>query len=274
MDDQNFLKDKFAIDQLLKDSWKYRNSKDFVKFFEFIARFDHYSRFNTMLVYIQNKDITFFGGVSYWEKRFNRTVVTDARPYIILAPMSPIMFVYDVYDTKGDKSVEDFIADTLETNIHEVKGKIGEYKIKDAYEKVKDLGIKLSWKPLSYFNSGYITTIQSGKLEIALKSDRSHEQNTSVLVHELAHLFLGHTGHEKLQKGTTDQWIKLPQRDLEASARELEAETVSFLVCKKLGLAPRSAAYLAGYMESDEDLTDFSYEAVIKTADKIEKTFF
>ncbi len=62
-------------------------------------------------------------------------------------------------------------------------------------------------------------------------------------------------------------------RKLSRTGEELEAETISFLICKKLGLETRAAEYLAGYISSDKDLEEFSHELVIKIADKIEETF-
>ena len=62
-------------------------------------------------------------------------------------------------------------------------------------------------------------------------------------------------------------------RALSITARELEAETISFLICKKMGLESKAAEYLAGYIKSDEDLEAFSHELVIKTADRIEELF-
>jgi hypothetical protein len=46
-----------------------------------------------------------------------------------------------------------------------------------------------------------------------------------------------------------------------------------FLICSKLGLETRSAEYIAGYMKSDRDLAQFSYELIVKVADKIEELF-
>ncbi len=67
------------------------------------------------------------------------------------------------------------------------------------------LGIRISFKPLSFFNTGYITTIfHQGPPEIALKAGMSYEQDLAVLIHELAHLFLGHTGHPVLQQKSKD----------------------------------------------------------------------
>jgi len=70
----DFINDKFTIDELLSRSWRFRSTTQFTKFFNFITRFHHYSRYNTMLVYIQNPAVTFFGGVSFWKKKFNRTM--------------------------------------------------------------------------------------------------------------------------------------------------------------------------------------------------------
>ncbi len=101
MESDSHIIDKFTIDELLHRSWKHKDSKEFFKFFDFIAKFNHYSRYNSMLVYLQNEAVTFFGGKSFWKKKFDRTIKENARPYIILAPMGPVMMVYDVFDTEG-----------------------------------------------------------------------------------------------------------------------------------------------------------------------------
>lgn len=269
----NFISDKFTIDELLHRSWRLRDSKEFTRFFDFIARFQHYSRFNTMLVYIQNEAVTFFGGVSYWWKKFQRKVNQDARPYIILAPSGPIMLVYDIFDTVGKETPEEFLKNGLGSEPFDVRGILEVDMMEYALEEAKSLGISIKYRPLSYFNGGYVTTIYKGYLEICLKEGQNIEQDFAVLIHELAHLFLGHTGHNELHHLRKKNPIKLPQRKLSRTAEELEAETVSFLICKKLGLESRSAEYIAGYISNEQDLLSFSYETVIKTADKIEKLF-
>lgn len=265
--------EKFTIDELLQRSWTFRNTKEFTKFFDFIARFKHYSRYNTMLVYIQNPAVTFFGGVSFWKKKFGRTIKKDARPHIILAPNGPVMLVYDVFDTEGKDTPEKFLQEGLGSKPFEVKGRVEEVLFDKAIEECKKWGIKISFKPLSYFNAGYITTIFKGYLEVCLKEGMSRQENFAVLIHELSHLFLGHTGHKKLHYQGKEKPIELAQRRLSTTTEELEAETISYLLCKKLGLESRSAEYIAGYIKSEKDLTEFSYEIVIKTADKIEKLF-
>lgn len=272
-EENNFANDKFTIDELLRRSWHFRNTKEFTKFFEFIASFHHYSRYNTMLVYIQNPEVTFFGGVAFWRKRFGRKIKEEARPYIILAPNGPVMLVYDVFDTEGKETPEEFLEKGLGRKPFEVKGIIKERIFNTAINEANKWGIKISFKPLSYFNAGYITTIFKDYLEICLKEGMSKEENFAVLIHELSHLFLGHTGHKILYYQGNKKPIMLLDRKLSRTAEELEAETVSYLICKKLGLETRSAEYIAAYITSDKDLIEFSYETVIKTADKIERLF-
>lgn len=276
MENNNFDSDKLTIDELFKRSRKYQHSSEFFRFFNFIARFNHYSRFNTMLVYLQDESVTFFGGANFWYKKFNRIVKEDARPYIILQPFSPVMLAYDVFQTEGKDSPQEFLEKGLGTKPFDVSGKINLQTLDDAILIATSLGIKISFKPLSFFNAGYVTTIFKGSLEIALKEGMSYEQNLAVLIHELGHLFLGHTGHLTLRQTTKEgkiKEIKLLQRKMTRTAEELEAETISFLICKKLGLETRAAEYLAGYISSEKDLEQFSHELVIKTADKIEEIF-
>jgi len=278
MENDSYNNDKLTIDELFRRSRKYQNTNEFFRFFNFIARFNHYSRFNTMLVYLQDESVTFFGGTNFWEKKFHRSVKEDARPYVILQPFSPVMLVYDILQTEGRESPQEFIEKGLGTKPFEVKGKINRRILDDSITISTNWGIKILYRPLSFFNPGYITTIFKGRLEIALKEDMSYEENFSVLIHELGHLFLGHTGHFSLRQIGKDpekqpKEIKLLQRKLTRTAEELEAETVSFLICKKLGLETRAAEYLAGYISSENDLEQFSHEIVIKTADKIEEMF-
>lgn len=268
--EQKEINDKYTIDELFKRSLRYKSSKDFTKFFTFIASFNHYSRYNTMLVYIQNPEVTFFGGSSFWKQR-NRTINVEAKPLLILCPNGPMMCVYDIYDTLGKKSVDEFLKDGLGTT--SMKGFISQKLYDNLLKSVTNWGIKVLFKPLSFFHGGYITTIFSGRLEIVLKENATKEENFSVLIHELAHLFLGHTGHKTLNHLYLKKFIKLSDHKLSKTAKELEAETVSFLICCKVGLKTNAAEYLAGYIKDEKDLAEFNYELVIKTADKLEKLF-
>ena len=180
---------------------------------------------------------------------------------------------YDIFDTEGRLSPEKFLEQGLGSKPFEVKGLLDQRIFNRAIEEAKKWGIKISMKPLSYFDAGYVTTIFKGYLEICLKQGQPIEENFAVLIHELAHLFLGHTGRSELSHISRKKPVPLLNRKLSRTAEELEAETVSFLICKKLDLETRSAEYIAAYIKDENDLLQFSYEIVIKIADKIEKLF-
>ena len=259
--------DKFTIDELFKRSLKYKNSKEFIKFFQFIASFNHYSRYNTMLVYIQNPEVTFFGGTTFWRHR-GRSINIEAKPLLILCPNGPMMCVYDIFDTSGKATPLEYL--NKGSGNSDIEGVISQKIYDNTIKQVKNWGINLAYKPLSFFKGGFITTLLSGKLDIVLKENATKEENFSVLIHELAHLFLGHTGHSTIKNSTRNKEITLLQRKYDKTTRELEAETVSYLICSKLGLKTTSAEYLGVYIRNESDLLNFNFELVIKIADKIE----
>ena len=90
-----------SIDALLRSSAAYRSSRKFQAMIRFMARFRQYSPYNNMLVRIQNPSCSFFAREKIWYERFRRTLKDDARPMLILAPMHPVMLVYDLDQTEG-----------------------------------------------------------------------------------------------------------------------------------------------------------------------------
>jgi hypothetical protein len=67
----------------------------------FMGSFRDYAPFNNMLVRIQNPSCSFYATETDWSRRFERHIKEDARPMLILAPMHPVMLVYDLDQTHG-----------------------------------------------------------------------------------------------------------------------------------------------------------------------------
>jgi hypothetical protein len=226
-----------------------------------------------MLVYIQNPAVTFFGSESYWRKNFDRKVNEDARALIILAPKHPVLLAYDIYDTAGRESPQKLLERGVGMKLFEVKGSLKRDYLRRVIDRASSWGINVVFKPLSFFNAGYINTAHRKKMEICLKEGMTQEENFSVLVHELAHLLLGHTGHKEIVNLNSGRNMLIHVRKLERNIEELEAESVSYLITYKLKLETRSAEYMAGYIKHDYELKFLSYESIIRTADNIEKMF-
>ena len=86
----------------------------------------------------------------------------------------------------------------------------------------------------------------------------SAEARYGTLVHELAHLYCGHLGTPN------DRWW--PDRQgLSITVREFEAESVSYLVCTRLGIDTASDEYLAGYVRRCPATPPISLDRVMKS---------
>lgn len=101
------------------------------------------------------------------------------------------------------------------------------------------------------------------RYELLINSKLSDEAQYATLVHELAHLYCGHVGTPN------EKWWPDRQR-LPHEAREFEAESVSYLICQRLGIESPSVAYLAGYLK-DKEPPEISLECVMKSTGLIEQ---
>jgi hypothetical protein len=90
-----------ALDELFKATIAYRSTQSYLELMRFIARFRFYSPFNAMLIHIQRPGACFVAPPSRWERDYGRRVKPEASPLVILRPMGPVMFVFDVADTEG-----------------------------------------------------------------------------------------------------------------------------------------------------------------------------
>ena len=89
-----------VLDELFCFARQYRSSEAYQGLLKFIVRFKRYSPFNAMLVRTQLAGATFVLTAHRWAKDYGRKVKVGARPLVILQPMGPIMFVFDVSDTE------------------------------------------------------------------------------------------------------------------------------------------------------------------------------
>jgi len=87
---------KSTIDELFRRSTSYRNSVASREMIYFCARFRAYAPFNNMLLKVQNPSCAFYATEKHWMAEFGCPIKEDARPMQILAPMHPVMLVYDI----------------------------------------------------------------------------------------------------------------------------------------------------------------------------------
>jgi hypothetical protein len=145
-------------------------------------------------------------------------------------------------------------------------------------------GIQITRQDAGSLSAGSIQTIETGRAikftlrekprpefqsvplryGVLLNAKQSNETQYATLTHELAHLYCGHLGTPE-PKWWTDR------RGLPDAACELEAESVCYLVCQRLGIENPSAEYLSTYVKDDTQLDSISLDFIIKSATLIEQ---
>jgi hypothetical protein len=95
--------------------------------------------------------------------------------------------------------------------------------------------------------------------ELLLNSRLSTEARYGTLLHELAHLYCGHLGTPD------DRWWP-DRQNLSHAVREIEAESISYLVCSRLGIDTASEKYLAAHVRSYPAMPPISLDRIMKSA--------
>jgi IrrE N-terminal-like domain len=250
-----------TIDALLQASARYRRSNEFRELIEFMGQFRDYAPYNNMLVHTQNPTCGFYATEKDWGERFGRTLKEDARPMLILAPMHPVMLVYNLDQTEG----ADVPAHLL--RFAQFEGQWDAVWLERLVENARRHRIRIDFKQLSSTNAGFATfaASQAGeKMRIAIHADLSEPSRFGVLCHEMAHILLGHLGSDQ------DHWW--PSRShLGRSVIEIEAEATAYIVTQQLRLEGSSAAYVSRYLGKEGQVASgVSFDMIAKVAGQIE----
>lgn len=264
---------KSLLSNLLDQSRIYHHSKDYKELLDFVTRLRNFAPFNAFLLNLQKPGLRFAASEYDWQQRFDRKVKEGARPLLILWPFGPIALVYDMVDTDGkilpDSVLQAFRAtgDLLESQIHRYRHLLNRK------------GIEFKLIEYGDAHAGHIQTWQKKEgLEIVTSStdakmlpaylirvNSKHNPNVqfNTLIHELAHLFLGHLG--------PDKYLKIAERICpKYKQMELEAESVAYLVCKRNGVESQSEGYLSNFVEANTTTENLDFYLILKAAGQIE----
>jgi hypothetical protein len=242
----------------------------------FVGRFRFYSPFNAMLIHTQMPGAHFVCTARRWRKDYRREIKIGARSIVILQPMGPILFVFDLSDTAPLPNARP-LPPKVEDPFQVRSGKIGG-QLAQTMDNAKRDGVRVSERADGSQRAGSIQWAAAGQhqeftiarkpspkstpvplwFELLLNSVLSPEARYGTLVHELAHLYCGHLGTPD------DRWW--PDRQyLSHDVREFEAESVSYLVCSRLGIDTASDEYLSAYVRRCPATPPISLDRVVKS---------
>ena len=231
--------------------------------------------FNAMLLHVQKPGSQFVTSAEEWRNKYGRTIKPGARPLIILQPFGPVAFVYEYNDTIGPPLPDSVVAPFKTNRV------ITQKQLHRLVDNIKADGIgtwhnnygtnragQIQWHP----ETEILTTADrkydvKSHFTIVYNDNLSDTEVYTTILHELGHLYCGHLYHDPME----EKW--LPKRfdiGLTHGQMEFEAETVSWLVCERLGIENPSAQYLSGYLEENEQIPNVSIDIILKATNTIE----
>ncbi len=260
------LDEMFAASQSLRDPLQYRD------LLQFIARFPQYSPFNALLLYLQNPRLTFIATAGNWLKRFGRHPKKSARPLIILAPMSPIRFVYDIEDTEGkafpaalmkpETATDAQVTDMFEKTVHNCAIQGISVRELAVVQQSTQSAIQLT----DDIRRRYPSLDLDAKMSylILLDADHAVADKYAALVYEIGRIFCGHQGRDQ------NAWWHDRQRS-SATVKAIETHSAAYLVCQRSGLFKHAAKHLNQMSSADSFIPPIGFNAVLQSAHHIEK---
>lgn len=251
-----------SIDLLLKQSQRYNGSEAFQGMIDFMGRFRDYAPYNNMLVHLQNPSCGFYATAKDWAGRFDRTIKEDAHPMLILAPMHPVMLVYDLDQTEGKDLPEE-----LQQFARFESEEWDDRWLERLVENAGGHRILIQFKTLSSTHGGFATLARDTgdwKMRVVIHDQLNKPSRFGVLCHEIAHILLGHLGSD------WDHWW--PARtNLGRAPIEVEAESVAWIVTSRLGITGSSAAYVSRQMPNGQTPAGVSLDMIAKVSGYIER---
>ena len=266
------------------DMEKYRN------YLRTMSRFHNYSLNNQALIHLQRPDATLVAGYNRWRDKFSRHVLRGEKGITIIAPTPykkkieqekldpdtklPIldadgkivteekeieipMFrpvkVFDYAQTDGKP-----LPERVASPVANLTGSVENY---EAFMEAlrRSSPVPVEFKPLSADMDGYFSPKSQS---ITLREGMSEVQTVSAAVHEIAHAKLHNYGLQQVAE----------RKAKSRNAEEVEAESISFMVCACFGIetGANSFGYVATWSKNAE-LPEFraSLDTISKTANGI-----
>lgn len=223
-------------------------SENYARFLRTMSKFRKYSFRNAVLIWMQKPDASLVAGYNDWQKKFHRQVRKGEKGIRIFAPViyakskdgddpdaekedeivcCKVVSVFDVSQTDGEE------LPTL--GVDELTGTVEQYPaILDALERISP--VPMGFEPITTGAHGYYSHTER---RIAINENMSELQTVKTAIHEIAHAKL----HALPEDG------KRPKDGPDQRTREVQAESVAYIVCQHFGLdtSDYSFGYVAGW---------------------------
>lgn len=263
-------------DQLETGITELFNSEQYAAYLSTMSKFHRYSFGNILLILLQCPGASQVAGYGDWKKNFGRQVKRGERGITILAPC-PYRRREEVEETAPDGSTATTIQlvqrvgfrtvtvfDVSQTEgkplselVHKLTGDVADY------ERMTEAICALSPYPINIeaFPGAAYGCCNFVEQRILVQPDMSQVQTIKTMIHEVSHAKL----HAPIEDGDGET----PPQRKRRFVREMEAESVAYVVCQHFGIdtADYSFGYVAGWSHG-KDLSQLkaSLELIRNTA--------
>lgn len=280
---------KEITDRLEQGILEVFESERYKEYLRVISKFHHYSFNNTMLIALQKPDASLIAGFSAWKNSHGRTVKKGEKGIRIIAPAPfkvkqemekldpktnmPVMgadgkavteereitipaykvvSVFDVSQTEGKELPS--------IGVNELTGDVSQYE--DFFTALKKASpVPIALEHIEGSAHGYYHLAEK---RIAIDDNMSELQTLKTAIHEIAHAKL----HDIDLNAPKEEKENHPNQ----RTREVEAESVTYTVCRHYGLdtSDYSFGYVAGW-SSGKELSELkgSLEAIRLAASEL-----
>ena len=245
------------LEQGIRDVFQ---SRQYQEYLQVMAKFYDYSFNNVLLIAMQKPDASLVAGYTAWQKQFGRHVKKGEKGIRILAPMFwkkkgeeskktaeqpeeeekaekiltgfTVVSVFDISQTEG-KELPTYGVPMLQGDVE------GYAEFFQAAREVSP--VPVSFEAIQGEAHGYYHQMEK---RIAVAEGMGELQNVKTLLHEIAHAKL-HALDPDTKKG---------QEALDRHTKEVQTESVAYVVCQHYGLdtSEYSFAYVAGWSSGRE----------------------
>jgi hypothetical protein len=239
------------LEELAQATDRAKKSEGMLQYLDFCSKFHSYSLGNIWLIMLAKPEATFVAGFHKW-KSMGRWVRKGERGIPILAPILvkeenedsittqqlvgfKVVYVFDVSQTDGEPLPPPPDWKSPEKN-HELNQRLIKY--------AESLEIAISFKNLPGDIQG---VSKGGAIEIDISA------GTKTLVHEIAHEIM-HKGVHNLQS---------------RAIKELEAESVAFVVCRYFGLDSLNSPNYIAFIDASTEEIYSQMDRIRHTANRI-----
>ena len=254
-----------------------RNSDRFKQMLDFVGKFRYLAPYNAMLVEMQLPGAKLVLTGKRW-RDYGRKIKPNAQQLITLLPFGPIQCMFDISGTEPIEGVkakdESELMEEWDACLKKVEGDIKPEALEQLINNLPSYGIYYDDSFLAANTYGgylmpykHAIKVQIGDelikttscFIISVNHKQSDTEKFHTICHELGHLLCRHLHYNERAR----RW-------LEKKEEEFEAETVAWIVCKRMGINNPSEQYLATYAK-DGQIPLCSIDLIMKAVTEIEE---